>query len=115
MAHDQSRRTPTALFEKITHLPNDQIAKLAKRRDTLRRSLAGLNARLADFSPRERDAALSLLYAEIIDSIFDFHACLEHIAACRRASGAKTMSDRVQMVQEYRTVIDALGSLYEDA
>jgi hypothetical protein len=101
-----------ALFQRIRNLPDSETEALPKRRRILREALASFNARLATLPERERNATLSLLYGEIIETLFHFHRCIE-AAAARRNGVPASRTEKFRLLSEYRATLDELARIYD--
>jgi hypothetical protein len=103
-----------ALLEKITSRSENEIRLLPARRKILRNAVTSFNSLLAKLPERQRDATTSLLYDQVIDTLFDLQRHVESMRARRHGPGS-TLEEKRRMLREYRATIDEMARIYEVA
>ena len=100
------------IAEQIVDASDAEIMALDERARVLRNSLESFKSMLARLPERERKAALSLLYYEIKNIIFDFHISLEDSAARKVFMAAETQEGKAAVVESYKTLLASLETTY---
>ncbi|MFA6227547.1 MAG: hypothetical protein WC631_03695 [Candidatus Paceibacterota bacterium] len=101
-----------AIAQRIKQASDDEVEAMGKRQAILRDALNSFNRRLQDLPERERNAALSLLYKEIVDIVFDFHLSIEASALHAKIKKATTHAEKVEALFELRGTFQDLAMLY---
>ena len=101
-----------AVSQRIRTTSTEEVEALEERRGILRDALNALDARLEDLPERERNAALSLLYKEMTEIVFDFHLSLETSESRMKISAAKTHAEKAAAFREFQVDVQELAMLY---
>jgi hypothetical protein len=101
-----------AIAEKIRRLPENEIESLEERQGILRDALNSFEARLADLPEPERRAALSMLYREVADKVFDFHLSIIASVARAKIAHATTREAKLSTLREFRVIAEDLAMLH---
>jgi len=99
--------------ERIGCLPDSEIGLLDERRETLRKALGSFDGVLSRLPAKERKAALSLLFKEFGDTLFDFHLSAEKMLARSGISRAETKVEKIKVLQSFREETEFLAKLYD--
>jgi hypothetical protein len=97
---------------KIKRLSEDEAEALAEREGVLRDALNSFTARLGDLPERERRAALSLLYKEVAETVFDFHLSILAQCAREKIARAGTRDAKRDALREFRNTAEDLATLH---
>jgi len=106
------RADAEAFAEQIKRVPEREIEALEERQGILRDALNSFNARLAELPQRERQAALSLLYKEVADKVFDFHLSILTNRARDRIAVASTRESKQAALREFQAMTEDLAMLH---
>jgi hypothetical protein len=100
------------IAERIRRLPSKDIDALEERKNILRNALNSFGARLQDLPQRERNAALSLFYKEVLGILFDFQLSIETSAAHQKITTAVTKEEKREALSKFRSITEDLAMLY---
>lgn len=86
--------------------------ELDERRGILRDALTCFEARLEDMPERERTAALSLLYKDLTDRVFDFTLSIVTTEYRQIIAGSRTVEEKKQVLEQYKATLADLAMLH---
>jgi len=102
----------SAIADRIRRLPESEVEALGEREGILKDVLNSFNARLADLPERDRRAALSMLYKQVADTVFDFHLSLVASAAREKIAKAGSRGDKIDALREFQAMAEDLALLH---
>ena len=101
-----------ATAERIKRASDKEVEAVTERKEILCDVLNSLETRLQNLPERDRKAALSLLYKDIVEIVFDFHLSLETSASRKKIVNAKTHVEKVEALHAFQAQVQDLAMLY---
>ncbi len=93
-------------------LPEHEIARLEEWQGTLKDAFNSFEARLEEIPERERKALLSLLYKDVVETIFDFRLSLEARTARREIQSATSIEEKLSAVRRFEAIMADVAMIH---
>jgi hypothetical protein len=103
---------PLILMQRIRTATDEDVEAVNERKETLRDALNSFDERLRDLPERERNAALSVFYAEITDKVFDFTTSVITNQYRGKITAVKTVEKKRELLHECKAIFEDLMMLY---
>jgi hypothetical protein len=101
-----------ALAQKIKGASDAEIEAVDNRRSILRDALNAFQRRLDELPESERKAAISLLYKDMTEIVYDFHLSLEVAASREKIAKAGTRAEKIEALEQFHRLSEDLLALY---
>jgi len=103
---------PLILMQRIRTASDEDVEAVDERKETLRDALNSFDERLRDLPERERNAALSIFYAEITDKVFDFTISVITNQYRGKIAAVKTVEEKRELLHECKAIFEDLMMLH---